>query len=900
MGITWQPARLLFALIVAGFALTSTPCWPQHGPGSLQVTAPTPAMRVGVDPPQALVAKRTFFRANGRAVAVAARWSSSNTAVATVDPRTGVVTSVTTGTATITAIGGPFGVGSAAVEVVPSSPLTSITISAPGNSIPKGLTEQYTAIANFSGTMQDVTAVASWNSADVSGTSVAVFNSAGVAKGNAVGSANITASLKIAGVTTTSNTLALSVTPAVLESLMISPAPIFMAAPTPQQPSTLQLRATGIWTDGHKDNTNDASWSCDNPTVVASVGNIAGSNKGLVTAIGSGGSHAANIANVTATLSDTVGNTRTMTTPISLMTYNEAGRFLEQASFGPSPASVAHLQSIGFNGYLAEQFAMPQAYSLYSAAPDIPTVQNQFYNNALTAPDQLRQRVAFALEQIWVISSNKVGDPNGFVPWQNMMEQDAFGNYRQLMNDVTLNPAMGVYLDMVNNDAPVNGINANPNENYARELLQLFTVGVNLLNPDGTLQLDASHNPIPTYDESVVQGFAHVFTGWTFPTRPSATPHRHNPVYYGLAPFGSPMVVVDETDHDSTNTKKLLGTTVLPAGQSSSKDLSDAMDNIFQHANVGPFVCQQLIEHLVKSNPSPAYVGRVAAVFADDGTGTRGNLQAVVKAILMDPEARAEDFSALPNLVDANEGHLREPALFMVSVLRALSSSDGGSSLANRGAGMGESILTPGSVFNFFPPDYVIPMNYFPITPPAQAPFGPEFAIETPLTATQRVNFVNTVVYGSLQSSVNATLQGYVPLASTPAALVDTLNIQLMHGQMSQAMHDRIVTAVTAYSASSPLQRVQAAVYLTLSSSQWQVMHRGLETGQTESMDQENRGAKHVAFVTFEERFHTVELLFCHRRRHGSRHGAFWSGECLRPRLRTLQGAGMHLPVWRQ
>ena len=780
-------------------------------------------MRVGVDPPQSLVAKRTFLRAPGRAAAVAARWTSSNTSVATIDPRTGVVTSVATGTTTITAISGPFGVATAAVDVVPSAPLTSITISAPGNSIPKGLTEQYTAMGNFSGTMQDISTVVSWSSVDVSGSNVAPVNSAGLAKGNAVGSASITASLTIAGTTTTSNTLTLTVSPPVLQSLMISPSPIFMAAPTPQQSSTLQLRATGIWTDGQKDNTNNASWSSDNPTVVASVGNTAGNNKGLVTAIGTGGSHNANIANITAMLSDTVGNTRTITTPISIMTYNEAGRFLEQASFGPSPSSLAHLQSIGFDAWLTEQFGMPQTLSQYPAAPDIPTVQNQFYFNALSAPDQLRLRAAFALEQIWVISSNKVGDPNGFVPWQNMMEQDAFGNYRQLMNDVTLNPAMGVYLDMVNNDAPMNGMNANPNENYARELLQLFTVGVNLLNADGTLQLDASHNPIPTYDESVVQGFAHVFTGWTFPTKPNATPRRHNPVYYGLAPYGSPMVVVDETDHDSTNTKKLLGTTVLPAGQGSTKDLSDAMDNIFQHANVGPFVCQQLIEHLVKSNPSPAYVGRIAAVFADDGTGTRGNLKAVVKAILLDPEARAEDFSVLPNLVDTNEGHLREPALFTVGVLRALNSTDTGSSLANRGAGMGENILTAGSVFNFFPPDYVIPMNYFPIQPPAQAPFGPEFAIETPLTATQRVNFVNNVVYGSLQPSVNATLQSYMPLAGTPGALVDTLNIQLMHGQMSQTMHDRIVTAVSNYSA--PMQRVQAAVYLVLSSSQWQVIH---------------------------------------------------------------------------
>src|SRR5262249_49385483 len=154
------------------------------------------------------------------------------------------------------------------------------------------------------------------------------------------------------------------------------------------------------------------------------------------------------------------------------------------------------------DAWMNEQFAMPQGLSNYPAAPDIPTVQNQFYFNALKSPDQLRMRTAFALEQIWVISSNKITDPNGFVPWQNMMEGDAFGNYRDLMYDATVNPAMGVYLDMVNNDKPAVG--SNPNENYARELLQLFTIGLFKLNPDGTQQLDTG-NPIPTYDESVVQ-----------------------------------------------------------------------------------------------------------------------------------------------------------------------------------------------------------------------------------------------------------------------------------------------------------------------------------------------------------------------------------------------------------
>src|SRR5205814_7708451 len=332
-------------------------------------------------------------------------------------------------------------------------------------------------------------------------------------------------------------------------------------------------KAIGTWTDGQKDNTNDAAWVSDNVSTAATVGDTQNSNKGLATAIGTGATHADNIANITATLSDTVGNTLNATTPLSVMTYNEAGRFLEQATFGPSPADVAHLQSIGFDAWLTEQFSLIQAYSQYPAAPDIPTMQNQFFYNALKAPDQLRMRAAFALEQIWVISSNKVGDPNAFVPWQNMMERDAFGNYRDLMNYATLNPAMGVYLDMVNNDKPA--IGANPNENYAREVLQLFTVGLNQLNLDGTPIPDPNNNnlPKPTYDESVVQGFAHVFTGWTFPTKPAQVRQKHNPAYYGLPPYGSPMEAFEgppTPNHDTTNTKLLFNGVTLSPGQTAA------------------------------------------------------------------------------------------------------------------------------------------------------------------------------------------------------------------------------------------------------------------------------------------------------------------------------------------
>lgn len=798
----WATTRLLAILLtVSGLG------WAQRGLGSLQITAPTMAVQVGGST-TTLSAQRTFFRAPNRNIGVSAHWYSSNPAVATVDPHTGVVTPVSAGTVTITAVSGPFSVASTTVDVLPTGAITALNITSPDTSIAKGLTEQYTATATINGNPVDVTAVALWSSTL---TGIAPINAAGAAKGLAVGGpTSISASLAIGNTTTPSNALPLTVGPAQLQSVSVSPSPIFMAATTPQQTSTLQLTATGHWTDGDRNETNNATWGSSDTTNVATI-----SSAGLVTAIGAGTSHAANTGNITMSLSSF-----NVTTPINVMTTNEAGRFLEQATFGPSPADVAHLQSIGFNAWFNEQFAMLQNYSQYPAAPDIPTIQNQFYFNALKEPDQLRQRAAFALEQMWVISSNKVTDPNAFVPWQNMMELDAFGNYKTLMTDVTLSPAMGVYLDMVNNDKPATG--ANPNENYARELLQLFTIGLYQLDSTGAQILDGNNNPIPTYDESVVQGFAHVFTGWTFPTKPSQVLQKHNPAYYGLAPYGSPMQNF-ASNHDTTNTKLLLRTVTLPAGQTAQQDLNAAMDNIFQDPTLPPFVCKQLIEHLVKSNPSPQYVQRVVTVFGNDGNNIRGNMQAVLQAILMDSEARAGDYQVFPTGTDPLEGHLREPVIFMTSALRMLNSTDSGSSLAGIDDTMGENILDSPTVFNFYPPDFVIPQNYF--NPGQAGVVGPEFGLNTPTTAINRANFAASVVFGGFSSSISATVNSYKPLAGNAATLVDALNQRLMHGQMSSGMRTSIINAVNFYSASSTTTRVQTAIYLMLSSSQYQVQH---------------------------------------------------------------------------
>src|SRR4029077_2993100 len=228
------------------------------------------------------------------------------------------------------------------------------------------------------------------------------------------------------------------------------------------------------------------------------------------------------------------------------------------STWGVNPQSLSHLQAVGMQAFLNEQFAA--AASTYPAPgtnDDMSVVQNRFFMNALTGQDQLRQRVAWGLSQIMVASAIKVNNPSAFVLWQNMFQKNAFGNFFTLLTDVTLSPVMGNYLDMVNNDKPGNGVS--PNENYAREILQLFSIGLEQLNPDGTLQLDGSGNPISTYDQDTIEGFAHTFTGWTYPTKPGATAKWRNPEYYGgpMEPFDS---------HHDTGSKVLLNGVTLPAG----------------------------------------------------------------------------------------------------------------------------------------------------------------------------------------------------------------------------------------------------------------------------------------------------------------------------------------------
>ncbi len=533
------------------------------------------------------------------------------------------------------------------------------------------------------------------------------------------------------------------------------------------------------------------------------------------------GSVAVTVVNPAPGVNNSTTSAVTQVTTVTVETVSAAVRFLEQSTFGPTPALVTQVQQMGFPEFLNSQFAT--SGSTYpdpaSTVTSLLPTQQVFFTNAVNNPDQLRQRVAFALSEMWVTSGFTV-PPQGMAPYMRLLLQDAFVNYRTLMNDVSLSPAMGLYLNMVNNDNPPSGQHAN--ENYARELMQLFTLGLNQLNEDGTLQLDSSGNPIPTYTQANVEAFALAYTGWTYPTQAGMTLAKHNPAYWigPMVPF--------ESNHNMT-AKVLLpvnGTAVtLPAGQSAENDLSGALDNIFAQPSLPPFVCKQLIQHLVSSNPSSAYVKRVAGVFVSGsfsgggvtiGSGQRGDMQAVIAAILLDSEARRGDSTATAN---PGDGHLREPMLYIANILRAFGATTDGAAPANVASSMSQAVLDSPSVFNFYPPDYNIPGTNL---------LGPEFDLETTATTLVRANFVNSFVYGSIGTGTTVSFTTYANLAANPNAsgqLLDSLNALLLHSSMTADARASILAAVNAVPAGSTqnLLRAEAAIYLILSSSQYQV-----------------------------------------------------------------------------
>jgi uncharacterized protein (DUF1800 family) len=586
-------------------------------------------------------------------------------------------------------------------------------------------------------------------------------------------------------------------------------------------------------------------------------------------------------------------------------------RFQQQATFGYSPALDAYIASLpnGFEQYLDEQMATSIApphffpdyvdtshdYSIKPVmpfancngtnligppdVPDSPTncfrdtytmypLQQWFFKEALYGSAQLRHRVAWALSQVWVTSANELKQSRHMAEYYKILYTYALGDdnisgtpallddsYLGLMKAMTLNPAMGEYLDMAYSEKERTIPNTNtvikPNENYPRELLQLFTTGVNelvVVNPDpvgdptfnsyGTEKL-VSGKPVPVYNQAKINEFARVFTGWTFCNTYVSTTVCPN-ARLGSMNFIDPMKFIS-TNHDNLS-KTLLSYsgavhTSIPANLTGDDELTRALQNIFNHPNVPPFISKHLIQHLVTSNPSPQYLKRVADKFVNDGTGKRGNMKAVIKAILLDTEARGDSKSD-------PFGKLREPVQFTTNILRAFNVKGAGTAESDgvvfKDANflkMNQRPFYSPSVFNYYSPKNAAILNGNVITYNGVGLLAPEFGLFTPTTAVSRANFAFGIVFTGISpnfpditdgtslniSDIESIYYGAPNEGKARAAVIDELNRRLLNNTMPPYMESAIQNSMIAISHSNPTGRIKAAIYLVVTSAEFQV-----------------------------------------------------------------------------
>ena len=496
--------------------------------------------------------------------------------------------------------------------------------------------------------------------------------------------------------------------------------------------------------------------------------------------------------------------------PGPALSATDAARLLTQATFGiRSPQEVSELQQEGVAHWLWRQWQQPAAshvsyLDLKRRTQDEGRATEEMAYEAiwrqwLFEDGQLRGRVAFALSQIMVVS-NIAPDlkPYAMAAYMDTLNRHAFGSFRALLEAVTLHPTMGYYLDMLRSEKANPDTGSHPNENYAREVLQLFSIGLVKLNADGSTRLDANRQPIPTYNEDVVKGFARAFSGWSFGGQGQDARMFDEAEFDADINWVQPMVAF--ADRHERGTKQLLDGVVLPADQTPEKDLADALDNICAHPNVGPFIGRQLIQRLVTSNPSAAYIARVSAAFADNGQGVRGDLRAVIQAILTDPEARGDDAPSR-----ARYGKLREPVIRFANMLRAFNATTPDAAgrtglhyLDSADDGLGQSPLLAPSVFNFFAP------GFRPAGPLAQAGMAaPEFQITNETTIAGSLNtfkyLFDSEGYGWDDASrLTLNVQPWQALATQPEALVSRMNLMLCNGQMGDVTRQRLLTLIRA------------------------------------------------------------------------------------------------------
>jgi uncharacterized protein (DUF1800 family) len=505
------------------------------------------------------------------------------------------------------------------------------------------------------------------------------------------------------------------------------------------------------------------------------------------------------------------------------MPQTEAARFLTQATYGPSMAEIRSVAGTGLVAWLDQQFNTPSMDSHWEYAvvrkgpPGCTVCDSEYFNavmesfwlQAVRGPDQLRQRTVLALSEIFVISETTLGGKDPFASYLDMLSRNAFGNFRQLLEQVSTHPAMGHYLSHIRNEKEDPATGRIPDENYAREVMQLFSIGLWELNQDGTRRRDSSGNFIPTYVQADVSGLARVFTGWSW-NGPDTSYGRWRGWTDGE---NWREQMQNYPDFHSTSEKRFLGVTIA-ANTSGEQSLRIALDTLFNHPNVGPFIGRQLIQRFVTSNPSPAYVGRVAAAFNNNGQSVRGDMRAVLRAVLLDFEARDPNTSN-----QANWGKLREPMVRYGTWMRAFDArpADGVYriwNLEDNVGSLGQNPLRAPSVFNFFRPSYAPPGEVL-----NQGLVAPEFQITHDTTVTGYANFVaNTVErgHGYNDGAIRGNYAAELPLSSNPAALMDRLNLLLTAGRMTPATRQSIINAINEVPVSEAARRVHIAIALTM------------------------------------------------------------------------------------
>ena len=504
-------------------------------------------------------------------------------------------------------------------------------------------------------------------------------------------------------------------------------------------------------------------------------------------------------------------------------TAAQSSRLLAQSLFAATDTDVTAVQNQGYSAWLDAQFALPASqtgwdwlmangYNDVSFISATLPMDYMIWKQLMGTSDQLRKRVALALSEIMVASINGVA-----VNWRSFalaaywdtLTANAFGNFRTLLEAITLNPAMGYYLNTLGNQKATTA-GRQPDENYAREVMQLFTIGLHELNTDGTEKLGTNGQPIETYTQSDVTNLARVFTGWNVDNTGSTATN--------LLYVKQPMV--NTASLHETGASTFLGVTV-PANATATESLKIALDTLFNHANVGPFIGKQLIQRLVTSNPTTAYVGRVAAAFNNNGSGVRGDMKAVIKAVLLDDEARND-----ATLARTDFGRIREPMVRLVQWARTfnVTSPSDQYRIADTTAEatrLGQSPLRSPTVFNFFRPGFVPPNTALATA----GQVSPELQIASEVTVAGYINYMQTVVKAGLADAVPAYASELALVAVTPA-LVDRLNLLLAAYQLSAATLATIRTALASIAITTDagkLNRVAAAVWLVMTAPEYLV-----------------------------------------------------------------------------